>query len=250
MYQTFLQNYMPQPFLPYTTTAFQIHQESVPVPLTFFTFQGKSTPCLWIPNACHTLICNQTKNYLLDIPSIPSPRELTFEKNQNYFGITFFLGILPSNLLKTTPSLFQTPAVQSAFSAQISFFLSSLTPNLHLILPAKPVQQPIAAIAASNASLNFQELSKNLSYSERQIRRLFHSHMNYSPKTLSRILRFQSSLQELLKMPQKNNSEFIEHLSYSDQAHFQREFKAFTTMTPRRFIQFLQNLQASSPLKK
>lgn len=245
MYQTFLQNNMPQPLLPYTTSSFQIHQESSPIPLTFFTFQGKSVPCLWLPNACHTLICNQTKNYLLDIPSIPSPKELTFEKNQSYFGITFFPGILPSNTLKTTPSLFQTLSAYPSFSDQISHLLSSLTPNLHLILPPYPVEQTIDVIAASCGSFHSQELSKNLSYSERQIRRLFHAHMNYSPKTLSRILRFQSSLQELLKTPQKNNSEFIDHLSYSDQAHFQREFKTFTTMTPRCLIHLLQNLQSS-----
>lgn len=232
---TFLLHCMHQPLLPLTTAAYQTSPIVSPMPLIFSAFYGTSTPCLWLPNACYTLICNVTNNYLLDLPFADVPKELTFERDCFYFGITFFPGILPSPVLKTIPSLIQIAALQPSFSAQISCMLSNLE-SKHVCLPPLLIQQVIAALA--NESLTIQELSKTLSYSERHIRRVFHSYMNYSPKMFIRILRFQHSLQEVLKMPDRNNSDYMEHLSYSDQAHFQREFKFFTTMTPRRFIQF------------
>lgn len=240
-YHPLLLRCMSQPFLPLTTTAYQACQEASPIPLTLATFQGTSTPCLWLPNACHTLIYNLTQDNSFDIPSTNTPKELIFEKDCIYFSITFFPGILPSDLLKNTPILIHALSVSSLFSAQISCVVSTLTPD-SIRIPPFSVQQMITAIAASHGSLSIHQLAQNLSYSERHIRRLFESYINYPPKTLNRILRFQSSLQEILKMSDRNNSEFIHLLSYSDQAHFQREFKAFTTMTPRHFIQLLQNL--------
>lgn len=240
-----LSNCMPQPLLPLTTAAYQSQHQISPIPFHLSAFQGSFTPCLWLPNACYTIIYNLTKNYLLDLPSIDIPRELTFEKSCSYFSITFFPSIRPLPALKTIPSLIPFLSVQPTFSSQVSCFLSLLNPELHLEFPPLPVQQIFTAIAKANGSLTIQQLAQNLSYSERHIDRLCQSYMNYSPKTLIRILRFQSSLQEILKMPDRNNSEFIKFLAYSDQAHFQREFKSFTTMTPRHFIQLLQKLQHS-----
>ena len=39
--------------------------------------------------------------------------------------------------------------------------------------------------------------------------------------------------------PYKENSDYIANAGYSDQAHFQREFKAYTGITPRTFIKEL-----------
>lgn len=235
----FLYNCMSQPLLPFTTTDYQTYQESSPIPFTLSTFQGCSTPCIWFPHACYTLICNLTKSYLFDLPFTDTPKELTFEKGCIYFRITFFPGIIPSNTLKNTSILTHTLTSSSIFSEQISHLKPILTPN-YLHLPPLLIQQIITSLATSNGSLSIQQMAQNLSYSERHIRRLFESYMNYSPKTLNRILRFQMTLQEILKMPNRNNSEFIQLLAYSDQAHFQREFKNFTTMTPRHFIKFLK----------
>lgn len=92
---SFLLNCMLQPLLSLTTANYQIYQENTLFPITFSTFQGTSTPCLWLPNTCYTLICNLTKSYLLDLPSTNAPKELSFEKNYHYFCITFFPSVLP-----------------------------------------------------------------------------------------------------------------------------------------------------------
>lgn len=240
---SFLLNCMLQPLLSLTTANYQIYQENALFPITFSTFQGTSTPCLWLPNTCYTLICNLTKSYLLDLPSTNAPKELSFEKNYHYFCITFFPSVLPSDILKTTLSDLLS---SSLFPIQISSLIPLFTVS-YLQFPPLFMQHILstftATVSASNHSLSIQQLAQDLSYSERHIRRLFESYIGYPPKTFFRILRFQSSLQEILKMPDRTNSEFINLLAYSDQAHFQREFKTFTTMTPRHFIQFLQKLQ-------
>lgn len=236
----FLTNCMPQPFLPHTTASYQNLTQKTPCPMLLSSFKGTATPCLWIPNASYTLIYNLKQCYLLDLPSSEQVRELTFEKDCSYFSITFLSGILPTDALKADSSLISRLSTQPTFSDRISCFLDTLSPDQHLTFPNHIVQHMITAIAASNSFLSVRQLADDLSYSERHLSRLFQSHMNYPPKTFIRILRFQNSLQEILKMPDRNNSEFIKFLAYSDQAHFQREFKYFTTMTPRRFIQLLQ----------
>lgn len=245
-YHPFLLCCMSQPLLPFTTDSCQTCQKRSAIPFTFSSFWGTSVPCIWIPNTCYTLICNLTKGYLLDLPSAATPRELTFEKNCYYFSIIFFPGILPSNALKNTSILLHTLTLSPLFATQCSLLLSLLTSD-YLQLPSPLVRQSLDTLAASNGSLSIQQLAQHVSYSERHIRRLLESSFSYPPKMLNRILRFQHSLQELLKMPNRNNSEFIQFLAYSDQAHFQREFKTFTEMTPRRFIQFIgQNRLLSS----
>lgn len=239
----FLTNCMTQPFLPHTTASCQILNREIPCPMLLSSFKGTAAPCLWIPNASYTLIYNLKQRYLLDLPSSEQVRELTFEKDCPYFGVTFLPGILPADALKSDPSLPSLLSVQPTFTDQISCFVDTLNPDQHLHFPNHTIQYMITAIAASNNFPSIQQLAHDLSYSERHISRLFQSHMNYPPKTFIRILRFQRSLQEILKMPDRNNSEFIKLLTYSDQAHFQREFKHFTTMTPRRFIQLLSHVE-------
>ncbi len=79
-------------------------------------------------------------------------------------------------------------------------------------------------------------LAEQFGYTVRHVNNLFRDCAGCSPKTFCRFVRFQNALLEMMKNPDGENSEFIEQLSYADQAHFQREFKEFTGMTPREFV--------------
>lgn len=79
------------------------------------------------------------------------------------------------------------------------------------------------------------ELAAKFGYTARHVGNLFRESVGCPPKTFCRFVRFHNALREMIRCPERENSQFIERLSYADQAHFQREFKEFTGMTPRRF---------------
>lgn len=81
-----------------------------------------------------------------------------------------------------------------------------------------------------------EDISRLTGYSSRHITRLFTSSYGFGPKDYCKYIRFQKVLGELFSNPDRPNSDFIQNIGYSDQAHFQREFKSFVGETPKQFI--------------
>lgn len=91
----------------------------------------------------------------------------------------------------------------------------------------------------SQGIISIRELSKSEVISERQINRIFHDWVGMNPKTLSRIVRFQSMMKTIV--PGSNNDLLSIALGngYYDEAHFCNEFKEFSGMTPGEYIKNL-----------
>lgn len=85
----------------------------------------------------------------------------------------------------------------------------------------------------------YQNLPTKLGYSERHILRMFNETLGVTPKDYCKMIRFQTVLINMLSNNSQNNSAYISGLGYSDQAHFQREFKTFTGITPRQFTKLI-----------
>jgi AraC-like DNA-binding protein len=69
--------------------------------------------------------------------------------------------------------------------------------------------------------------------SPRQLRRLFDRHIGIRPKSFARIVRFQSMLQTMLRVPEREWGQRCLDFGYYDQAHFIHEFKTFSGQPPR-----------------
>lgn len=91
-------------------------------------------------------------------------------------------------------------------------------------------------VLESCGRITVAEMAERFGYTVRHVNNLFAGGAGYGPKDFCKFVRFQNVLKEMAKDPFRENSEFIERLSYADQAHFQREFKSFTGMTPKQFI--------------
>ena len=70
--------------------------------------------------------------------------------------------------------------------------------------------------------------------SHRQLRRLFKYYIGATPKSFSKVVRFQNILKAKPSKQSLRHSKLFYNLGYYDQAHFIKEFKNFYGVTPSR----------------
>ena len=160
-----------------------------------------------------------------------------------FLGVIAYLFPKARKVILNLADLLQTISMSDSdiFSGMVSFseriqrFLSAL--NKTGKTPACPPAATLIhqSIKKADGDITVSELAARTGYSCRHISRIFTEYFGYSPKTFCRLLRFHHTLYEIFQDPHRNNSEFITQIGYSDQAHFQREFKTFMGETPRRF---------------
>jgi AraC-like DNA-binding protein len=75
----------------------------------------------------------------------------------------------------------------------------------------------------------------------------FRSEVGLTPKSYARVRRFQAALHRLRTAPARG-AEIAADLGYFDQAHFVREFRAFTSMTPSQYAQRRIRLPSHVPI--
>jgi len=97
------------------------------------------------------------------------------------------------------------------------------------------VQAALAALARGDA---LSRATQAAEVGGRHLERLFHVHVGRSPKSMQRLLRFQSATRLLLRGGRRASTLAAVALDcgYSDQAHLTREFRRFAATTPAAFV--------------
>ncbi len=123
-----------------------------------------------------------------------------------------------------------------------------------LLARAKQVslEQTVAIVAAtrlydSGGQGKIADIAAGLNLSTRQLERGFQAQVGISPKQLARTIRFDVASKRVLLEPKLSLTELAFDLGYADQAHFNREFRAFSHMNPSAFIRYI--LERHGPLE-
>jgi len=108
-------------------------------------------------------------------------------------------------------------------------------------LPERPAQDAgaiFAAMASGSDEIGgrISGLVGRLEISERTLRRRSHDYFGYGPKTLDRILRFQSFLSLVRTQGKQRMAGLAYEAGYADQAHLGREIQALCGMTTGSFV--------------
>ncbi|TAE34329.1 MAG: AraC family transcriptional regulator [Candidatus Kapaibacterium sp.] len=97
------------------------------------------------------------------------------------------------------------------------------------------VKSTVETILTANGKFAVNELSEQNNINRRQLVRKFSSVIGLSPKQLSKTIRLQATLKTLLTKEVTTLTDVAYENEYFDQAHFIKEFKEFTGLTPKEF---------------
>jgi AraC-like DNA-binding protein len=112
------------------------------------------------------------------------------------------------------------------------FLISRLTDSKVI---DRVVQSTVDIILTANGQLSVNELTARLNVNRRQLERKFSAAIGLSPKQLSRVIRLQATLKMLLNNQFTSLTALAYEGEYYDQAHFIKDFKELTGLTPKEF---------------
>jgi AraC-like DNA-binding protein len=97
------------------------------------------------------------------------------------------------------------------------------------------VKSTIETILNANGQFSVNNHSLRNDINRRQLTRKFSAAIGLSPKQFSKTIRIQATLKSLLTRKIKNLTDLAYENEYFDQAHFIKDFKEFTGLTPKGF---------------
>lgn len=102
------------------------------------------------------------------------------------------------------------------------------------------IQYVIDKVNEGEGVININGLVKKMGYSHCYTERLFKREIGFSIKKYANIIRLQRSIDFL---NQRNMEEVFQRLGFYDQSHFIKEFKKFTSMTPKRYEKNVEKMR-------
>jgi AraC-like DNA-binding protein len=98
------------------------------------------------------------------------------------------------------------------------------------------VKTTIDALLSTKGSTPINIILKQDLSKRRQLERKFLKQIGISPKQLGKVIRLQTALKMLLNEEAENLTSIAYESAYYDQAHFIKDFKEFTGISPREFL--------------
>jgi transcriptional regulator GlxA family with amidase domain len=97
------------------------------------------------------------------------------------------------------------------------------------------IKSTVETILTAHGQLSVDDLSKQTNTNRRQLARKFSSAIGLSPKQLSKTIRLHAALKMLMTGKVTSLTDLAYEGEYYDQAHFIKDFKEFTGLTPKEF---------------
>ncbi|MFT5659738.1 MAG: AraC-like DNA-binding protein [Sulfurimonas sp.] len=198
-----------------------------------------------VPDGNMDIVYNN--NVLLLVGSLDEGVIMPIEPNTKVFGIRFKPSIL-SQLLTIKASDFVNKIVPLEDVSKELFILLSFdenseknkVKNLNIILELfcknvilnQVILKIIDEIMTKKGDVSIKDISQANNINPRQLERLFNNLVGFSPKRFTNIIKFFYAFKSLLKSDFNELSLKALDFGYYDQAHFNRDFKKFSNLTP------------------
>jgi len=214
-----------------------------------------------LPDACVEIFINYTDTPIAVIDNkefqcsivnarMSKPMDVQMRKGSGCLAICFFPGMAykffhaPMYLFSDTTIMLEdiwddlaTRIVEDLAnstnnSSRVAIVQQILTNSLKDNAHDQQVVDCLQQIELSEKSLTVNQLVYLTGMSQRQLSRRFQQIVGLSPKEYLRVQRFIRSLKHLKRYPEHSLTEIAYESNYYDQAHFNRDYKAYTGCTP------------------
>lgn len=218
----------------------------------FYSFVASDThdSSIAIPDGCIDLLidCDPDKPEAYICGTTLEAINADFNKGHCYLGVRFRPGVIPdllnleveevvSNRLDLADLVYGADHMLEHLCSAESFlskaqivhdFVSKFDSrsSSHLTM------ELIARITKAQGNIQIKDLVNDTGYSARKLQRTFRKETGLTPKAFSRAIRCQSALYKISHSKELPLSVLAFDLGFSDQAHFQREFKKLVSVTP------------------
>lgn len=218
-----------------------------------FTVETPESLIMAIPDGCVDILfdCDVTHPDARVCGSPLQARNFDLINNHQYFGVRFAPGIVPlfsaisaeelagqeysiHDIVPESRKILDKIITQQSFRDKVAVF-GDFFPSIFDSKPSRLTQKLLNAIRHHNGNLQINELEELTGYTSRTILRQFRQDTGMSPKAFSRIIRCHSALNYLNINGEKSFLDLALELGFSDQPHFQREFKAMVSLTPLEY---------------
>jgi AraC-like DNA-binding protein len=230
-----------------------------------------------LPDGCMEMIFHfgdPYRQYFDDGTSILQPRSFVFGQISRYIeieptgvsgiisarflpeGLAPFLSV-PVNSLENKAVSMSTLFGQAGSQLELKIIQArtnrdriQLVERFLLSILSKPVvaagitRSCVEVIMAAQGQVGIADLAHKMKLNRRQLERKFESEIGMTPKQFSRAIRLQATIKKLGEKNFSNLTTLAYENGYYDQAHFIRDFRDFTGMSPRSF--FSGNMQLAA----
>ena len=192
-----------------------------------------------LPNTCTEYIWNVDKQELYCFQKIK--QRIEFEcVGEHLIGIHLDSLYLCEHDEQQIIEWMKELARHFSFLERKKYCNDELQKQLHIEVVHPLVRHVVEEIEEARGKVVIESIAAEWGYTPRHMERLFVQTFSYGPKRFCQYIRLLHAISNMVHEPEMNISFQIENLGDSDQAHFQREFKAVTGVTPNQFaIQFL-----------
>ncbi|MDR8393777.1 helix-turn-helix domain-containing protein [Aliifodinibius sp. S!AR15-10] len=176
----------------------------------------------------HGILCSFGKTYTIGVNLYSYALKTIF----GYDADEFMDEIVDLDLVQ--PDLYERLCYAWKTKGKIELLCSFLTEQIaqNTFVDDKPVMSSIRQINESRGNIPIQSIHSELQLSERQFQRRFKQQVGVTPKLFSRIIRFQSALQQVRSHQYQQLSDVAFDNGYADQSHFIRDFNEFAGLNP------------------
>ncbi|RBL90694.1 helix-turn-helix transcriptional regulator [Chitinophaga flava] len=127
--------------------------------------------------------------------------------------------------------LMQVPLIEQKIRVLEHYFLQQLRKHENRLKKVTVVQQLCSHLFSGEGNFNLPALAHYSGLSERYIQRLYLTNVGINPASFVAVVRFNKALQLVLNT-QDSLTAIAYDCGYYDQAHFIKEFRKFTGITP------------------